>query len=177
MTAFLARRFIGMLISIWLVVTVVFFLARITGDPVNLLIGDTATDEEIRLFREQHGLDDPLPLQYVRFVEDVLRGDFGMSIRHSEPAFPSVLSYMPATIELATASLAISVIFGISLGVLAALRPGSIFELLTMVTALIGQAVPVFPGIAITLVVLGANLLGDWLNVVLDPRRRGRESA
>lgn len=163
MGAFLARRLVGMLVSIWLVVTLVFFLARITGDPVNLLISDTATAEEIRQFRAERGLDDPLIVQYARFFGDVLRGDFGMSIRHAEPAFPAVVNYLPATIELAAASLAFAVVFGVSLGALAALRPGSVFELLTMLTALVGQAVPSFWLGLMLMMVFGVQL--QWLPI------------
>lgn len=158
MGTFLARRFLGMVISAWVVITVVFFLARITGDPVNLLISDTATEEEIRQFRAERGLDDPLALQYARFISDVFQGDFGQSIRHAEPALPAVLQYLPATIELATASLLLAIVVGVTLGILGALRPGSIFELITMTTALIGQAVPSFWLGLMLIMVFGAVL-------------------
>ena len=163
MATFLTRRLVGMLVSAWLVVTLVFFLARITGDPVNLLISDTATEEEIRQFRAQRGLDDPLLVQYLRFFGQAVQGDFGMSIRHAEPAFPAVLGYLPATVELAAASLVISVVVGISLGILAALRPGSVFELFTMSTALVGQAVPVFWLGLMMIMVFGVHL--QWLPI------------
>lgn len=144
MTRFLVARFFSMLVSAWAVLTVVFFLARISGDPLALLIPPDATPQVEAQIKAQYGLDQPLTVQYVRFLAGVLHGDFGRSIRHVEPALQAVLRYMPATIELATASLAISVILGIGLGILAAPRPGSVFELLTMVVALIGQAVPAF---------------------------------
>lgn len=152
-----------MLISAWLVITLVFFLARITGDPVALMIPPDATDEEIHQFKEQYGLNDPLVIQYTHFLGGALRGDFGKSIRHSEPALQAVLRYMPATVQLATASLAISVAFGISLGILAALRPGSALDACTMVMALIGQAVPVFWQGLMMMLIFGVRL--HWLPI------------
>jgi ABC-type dipeptide/oligopeptide/nickel transport system permease component len=143
-SAFLLRRAVGAVISAWAVVTIVFFLARLTGDPLAFMLPDTATPEQVQQVRAERGFDQPLPLQYARFLVLAAQGDFGMSIRHAEPALGSVLQYMPATIELAIASLVIAVVVGVSLGVLAALRPGSLFELLTMSTALAGQAIPSF---------------------------------
>jgi len=163
MASYVIRRTISMLLSAWVVVTVVFFLARITGDPVSLLIPDYATDEEIQQLKEEYGLDDPLLVQYVNFLGRVLRGDFGRSIRHMEPAFQAVLRYMPATVELALASMAIAVVVGISMGVLAAVRPGSLFELLTMLVALVGQSVPVFWQGLMMIIIFGMRL--RWLPV------------
>lgn len=163
MRSFIIRRFFSMLISALLVITIVFFLARITGDPLAVLIPSDATEEEIQEFRASYGFDKPLPYQYIQFLQRVFKGDFGISIRHVEPALPAVLSYMPNTIKLASASLVVAVFLGIPLGVIAAIRPGSFFELITMLTAVTGQAVPGFWLGLMLIMVFGVRL--GWLPV------------
>ena len=163
MIGFIGGRLVAMLVSAWLIGTIVFFLARITGDPLALLIPDDATAEEERVIRDRYGLDDPLPQQYVGFLADIARFDMGHSIRHSEPALQAVLRYMPATIELAVVSLVIAVLFGVSTGIIAAVRAGSIFELFAMIGALLGQAVPGFWLGLMLIMVFGVRL--DWLPI------------
>lgn len=164
MTArFLTTRFLSMLVSAWFVVTIVFFLARLTGDPASLLLPDIATDEEIAEFRSRYGFDDPLIVQYGRFLGRALQGDFGQSIRHMEPAFQAVLRYMPATIELALASIAVATLLGISIGVIAATRPGSAFDAFVMGVAVLGQSMPVFWQGLMAMLVFGVVL--GWLPI------------
>ena len=160
---FLTTRFASMLLSAWIVVTIVFFLARITGDPVSLLLSDTATDAEIIELRIRYGLDEPLIAQYARFIGRAVQGDFGRSIRHMEPAFQAVLRYMPATIELALASILVATVLGISAGVLAATRPGSGFDALVMGFAVLGQSMPVFWQGLMAMLVFGVIL--GWLPI------------
>ena len=152
-----------MVLSAWIVVTIVFFLARITGDPVSLLLSDTATDAEIVELRIRYGLDAPLIVQYGRFIVRAVQGDFGQSIRHMEPAFQAVLRYMPATIELAVASILVATVLGISVGVLAATKPGSGFDALVMGFAVLGQSMPVFWQGLMAMLVFGVIL--GWLPI------------
>lgn len=163
MTRFLVVRLLSTLVSAWLIVTVVFFLARITGDPVALLVPDNATPQEVQAFRERLGLDRSLVEQYAIFLGRSVVGDFGQSIRHVQPALEAVVSYMPATIQLALASLALAVVGGLALGVLAASRPGSIVDSFAMTLALIGQSVPVYWQGLMLIMIFGLQL--QWLPI------------
>ena len=106
MRAFLLRRLLHAGFVIWGVVTVVFFLVRLTGDPTLFLVDQSATQEEIAHTRALLGLDRPLAVQYADFLASAVRGDFGASIREKRPAMRMVLEHFwPATVELAAAAL------------------------------------------------------------------------
>src|SRR6266581_4319901 len=107
MRAFLLRRLLHTVFVVWAVVTVVFFLVRLTGDPVLFLVDQSATQEEIAHTRALLGLDRPLAAQYVDFLAAAARGNFGVSIREKRPAMRMVLEHLwPATLALAAAPLA-----------------------------------------------------------------------
>src|SRR5690242_20979168 len=97
---FLAGRVARALIALWLVSTVVFVVMRLSGDPVPLLLPPDAPHSEILRVRRELGLDQPLPVQYVIFLSNLARGDFGRSIHFREPAFDVVRGYLAATLEL-----------------------------------------------------------------------------
>src|SRR5438093_8142080 len=94
------RRVLRAGVALWLVSTVVFVVMRLSGDPVPLLLPPDAPLSEIFRVRTELGLDRPLPVQYVTFLGNVARGDFGRSIHFKVPAMAVVLDYLPATIEL-----------------------------------------------------------------------------
>lgn len=124
---------------------VVFLLIHITpGDPVRLMLGEQASDQQVAAVRAQLGLDRSLPEQYTRFVFRALQGDLGMSIRAVRPTTELVLLALPATVQLTVAALGLALIVGIPTGVLAALRPGSWFDNLALFLALLGQSIPSF---------------------------------
>src|SRR2546428_758129 len=109
MQAFLLRRLLHAVFVTWGVVTVVFFLVRLTGDPTLFLVDQSATQEEIAHTRALLGLDRPLAVQYADFLASAVRGDFGTSIREKRPAMRMVLEHFwPATVELAAAALLLS---------------------------------------------------------------------
>lgn len=143
-TRFLVSRLINTLIVILGVATATFFLARITGDPVDQLLPMEATKEARDALRHQLGLDQPLPLQYVRFLSDTAQGKFGTSIRYREPAVRMYLDRLPATIELVVCAVIVSVVIGILLGMLAALFHKRLIDTIVSWLALVGQAVPGF---------------------------------
>jgi ABC-type dipeptide/oligopeptide/nickel transport system permease component len=118
-----------------------------------MLPGD-ATVEELQALRHELGLDEPLAIQYVRFLRGAASGDFGLSFRHQQPALDLVLERLPATLELALASLALSMAVAIPLGIVAALYRGRLLDALAMAFAVVGQATPYFwMGIMLILVV------------------------
>lgn len=121
-----------------------FMLTRLTGDPAVLILGVEQPPEAYEKFRQENGLYDPLPVQYARFMLGVIRGDFGTSIRYREPALDLFVERLPATIELSGASLILSIVMGIPLGIIAALKRNSWIDNLVRVSTLFGQAVPTF---------------------------------
>jgi peptide/nickel transport system permease protein len=134
MTAFLLRRLLHAIFVVWGVVTVVFFLVRLTGDPTGFLVDQTATQAEMAHVRQLLGLDRPMYVQYVDFLLAVPRGDFGMSIREKRPA----------TVELAVAAIALSTLLAIPLGVVSATRKDTAVDHLSRVGSLFLQSMPSF---------------------------------
>jgi ABC-type dipeptide/oligopeptide/nickel transport system permease component len=137
-------RLVQGLITTFLVFTVVFFIMRLAGDPTLLYLPPEATQEDIDRFRQEKGWDQPLPVQYVRYMGDVLRGDFGESLSYSTSALEVVLERLPATLELTIAAFALTVLIAIPAGLFAAVKPSSVLSRFTMVLALVGQAMPGF---------------------------------
>jgi peptide/nickel transport system permease protein len=123
----------------------IFLLMHIApGDPVTLLLGDNATTEDIERTRHEWGLDRPLMVQYLDFLSRAVRGDFGMSLKFNEPVMKLVWERMPATIELAVASLLVAIFVAIPLGVYSAIKHDSLLDHAGMSVALIGVSLPNF---------------------------------
>jgi len=141
---YLLLRLLQSLLTILLVVMVVFLIARIAGDPVTLLVTFDASQSDINRLKQELGLADPLPQQFVRFLTDAARGDFGISFRTNRPAMQEVLSRVPASAQLAGFALLISLAISIPLGVLAAVTRGSLVDVIARFFALVGQAAPNF---------------------------------
>lgn len=144
MLRYVARRLFQSVFVLLGVSIIVFALLFLTGDPAALMLPVDASPEQLAQFRRQLGLDDPLPVQYARFLGGVVRGDFGTSLRSREPALPLVLERLPATLQLAFAAFALSVAIAIPLGILSAVRRRTWVDRAAMSFALLGQSVPVF---------------------------------
>jgi ABC-type dipeptide/oligopeptide/nickel transport system permease component len=154
--------FVGQLLLVLVgIMTGLFFLLRMAGDPVAILAGPTPTPEQVQAVRESLGLDDPLIVQYGRFVAQTARLDFGRSIRYGRPAFQMVLERVPATLQLGLTAIALSLIIAIPLGIFAAVRRGHPEERAIMLFAAMGQAMPNF-WLAIVLILIFAVTL-RWL--------------
>ncbi|MCC6178555.1 MAG: ABC transporter permease [Chloroflexi bacterium] len=144
MRRFVIRRFIQGIAVIFGVSLVTFGLLYVTGDPVALLLPLDASVEQRAEIRSQLGLDDPIVVQYGRFLGGALRGDFGISIRQSEPALDLVLERLPATLELTLTAMALAVVIAVPAGVIAAAKRGTIADQAAMLVALLGQSMPNF---------------------------------
>ena len=142
---------------------VVFSIMHLTGDPALLMLPLDATPAEVNAFRESMGLNDPVYVQYLRFAGGALKGDFGDSIRHKQPAMALILERMPATAQLAGMALLITVVVALPLGTLAAARKDSIYDKLASLLAIFGQSVPVFWLGLVLQMTLGAQL--QWLPI------------
>ena len=163
MRSFLARRLLHAIFVVWGVVTVVFFLVRLTGDPTLFLVDQSATQEEIAHTRKLLGLDRPLWVQYVDAMLAMPRGDFGISIREKRPAMQMVLeSFWPATVELAAAALLLSTVLAVPLGVVSATRRGRLADHASRIASLFLQSMPSF-WLGIMLILLFAVALGGLL--------------
>jgi peptide/nickel transport system permease protein len=157
-----------MLIPVWLGVTLMAFLiSRATpGDPVRLYLGTLATPELVEQTREQLGLNDPLPVQYGRFVWNALRGDLGKSIRGQTDVTDEIIRRLPGTLQLTVGAMLIAVVVGVAIGVLAATRRGTLWDSTAMVAALAGLSIPNFWLATILLIIFGVNL--RWVSITAD---------
>ncbi len=163
MRAFLLRRLLHALFVVWGVVTVVFFLVRLTGDPSAFLVDQSATQAEIAHTRHLLGLDRPMWVQYVDFLRAAPRGDFGTSIRDKRPAMRMVLEHLwPATAELALAALLVSTVLAVPLGVVSATHKDRAPDHLSRIASLLLQSMPSF-WLGIMLILLFAVGLGGLL--------------
>ncbi len=174
MLEFVARRLLHTALVTVGVVTLVFVALRLSGDPAASMLPGDASVDELRDLRHALGLDRSVPAQYVAFLRDAVRGDFGESIRHQQPAFGLVLERLPATLELAFAALVLAVVVALPLGIVAALYRGRVVDVVAMGFAVVGQATPYFwMGIMLILVVsvelawLPTSGRGDWRHLIL----------
>ncbi len=132
------------LLLIFGVLLLVFVMVRITGDPAALMMPRESTVAEVEAFREKMGFNDPVPIQFLRFISGAVVGDFGNSLHFKTPAMPMVLQRLPATVQLASVGLLISVIVGIPIGLIGGFSPGKTADSLGRILALLGQSVPNF---------------------------------
>lgn len=145
MLTYIVRRILAtvpMLIGISIVSFML--LHALPGDPTSVLLGQRATEANKRELRQRLGLDQPLPTQYARYVSDMAQGDFGESHRTDQPVTVELKQRIPATIELAVAAMLIATLVGVSLGVLAAVKPRSGVDIACLTLALTGVSMPVF---------------------------------
>ncbi|MBE7492907.1 MAG: ABC transporter permease [Planctomycetes bacterium] len=145
MLTYIVRRILAT-IPMLVGITLVSFLLlhALPGDPTAVLLGQRATEQNKQELRRQLGLDQPLHAQYGQYVGGTLRGDFGESHRTNQPVLTELKQKIPATIELALAAMFLATIVGVSLGVLAAIKPRSVFDFACLSMALVGVSMPVF---------------------------------
>lgn len=157
MGAYILRRLALSVFVLWGAVSVVFLVLRIVpSDPALLILGADSTDEQLAEVRASMGLDEPLHLQYLAFLADAVRLDFGSSYRMQQDALPLVLERLPATLELAGAALAIALAIGIPMGMIAALNADRLPDRIVSSLSLAGQSLPPFwVGIVLILVFAG----------------------
>ncbi|WP_430259620.1 ABC transporter permease [Neorhizobium sp. IRS_2294] len=153
---------------------IVFFALFLTGDPAALMMSPDASRAEIEAFRQAMGFNDPVWVQYGRFVGGVLQGELGTSLRFQRPALDLVMERLPATALLACVALVWSSLLGFLLGTIAAVRKNSAIDFAIRVISLLGQAIPVF-WLALLLIIafslklrwLPSSGIGSWKQLVL----------
>ena len=145
MTKYIIRRLLQIIPVIIGISIIVFMLMHLApGDPIYMLLGEEATQEDYERLYEHYGFDRSIPVQYFDWATNALVGDFGESIRVEEPVSKLIYDRMGATLELTFFSVFISVFVGIPIGILAAVKRGSIVDFFSMVGALIGVSMPSF---------------------------------
>ena len=142
---YLLRRLVLAVPTLLLAMTVVFVLARVVpGDPALVILGDQASVEALAALRAKLGLDQPIYAQYLDFLWGILRGDLGRSLVSGKSVWAEVLAVIPYTIELTVAAIFLGVIFGVPLGVYAAVHRNALPDTLTRLLSLAGLSFPAF---------------------------------
>ena len=144
MQRFLMRRFLRIIVTLIAVSMIIFIMARVTGDPRVLLLDENASQAQWDRMGEELGLDKPYYHQYLFFMKDVLRGDFGESIKLQEPVMTAIGGRIWPTVQLGGGAFLLALLVGIPLGVLSAVKRGSALDQLGRVIAMVGQAAPSF---------------------------------
>lgn len=162
MTAYIVRRLLLAAPVMLLVATGTFFLLHMTpGDPVAVLLGPDATTEQIAALRQELGLNDPLLVQYFRWLTGALRGDLGNSIFLNKPVTAAIGERLAPTLQLSLFASLVAIVIGLTFGLISALRHGTAFDLVAMLIAMLGISMPTFW--------LGLNLIfifGVWLRIL-----------
>ena len=161
MYRYIVRRLIHGVLVLVVITFLTFGLLHLGGDPVSLMAPDYFSEEDIAELQRKMGLDQPFHVQYLKYMQNLAQGDFGTSFMQRRPALPIVLDRLPPTLLLASASLLLTVIVSIPLGVLGAIRRGSAWDRSSLVLAMSGKAVPNF-WFGVMLIIVFSIWLG-WL--------------
>ncbi|MCF6344237.1 MAG: ABC transporter permease [Devosiaceae bacterium] len=162
MLAFAIRRMFQSIIVLLVVGLVAFSMFNFVGDPVDSMLGQERTDADVERVRIQLGLDQPFPVQYYKFLQGAVKGNFGISYRQGRPVSQIIAERLPATLELAFVSAVLAIIFGVALGIFTAIRRNGWAANTIMSLSLIGVSLPTFL-IGILLIYIFAVELG-WLS-------------
>lgn len=164
MISYIIKRVLS-LIPVLLVVSIVIFgIIHITpGDPASVILGEEASPEQIQELREQLGLNEPIYMQYIHWITDVMRGDLGTSYFMKEPVSDAIFEHLKPTASLAALAMIISIIIAIPIGIAAANRQGTITDQSMMGFALLGMSIPSFLLGLLLIILVGVQL--RWLPV------------
>jgi peptide/nickel transport system permease protein len=162
MLTYVVRRLLQAVLVVLGVSLIVFVMIRITpGDPVRAYLGENATPEQVTAYRHYLGLDEPVPVQYLRFLQRAAIGDLGNSLTYHQPAWTVLADHLPATLQLSFVSLALALVLAVPLGVLSAVKRDSVWDYLGMTLAMLGQSLPAFWLGLVLMLVFAVNL--HWL--------------
>ncbi len=137
-------RAVQSLLGLLVVTFVVFYAARLTGDPTVLMLSEMATREDAARLRAHLGLDQPLPVQYGRFLSQALRGDLGESTRYRRPVTDVLVSRFPASLQLGSVAILVSLLIALPIGVYSAVHRGTVLDAAGRILAILGQSLPLF---------------------------------
>lgn len=164
----LAATLSSVLLTLFGLTVLTFLIGRVMPvDPVIAAVGDNAPEDVILRVRAEMGLDQPIPVQFLHYLNQLAHGDFGMSVLTKNPVAQDIVRFFPATFELATAALILAALIGIPLGVWAAVRQGTITDQAIRVVCLAGHSVPVF-----MLSLISLLIFYSWLDLAPGPGRQ-----
>ncbi|MGF9564264.1 ABC transporter permease [Neorhizobium sp. JUb45] len=164
----LAATLSSVLLTLFGLTVLTFLIGRVMPvDPVIAAVGDNAPEDVILRVRTEMGLDQPIPVQFLHYLNQLIHGDFGMSVLTKNPVATDIVRFFPATFELATAALLLAALIGIPLGVWAAVRQGSLTDQAIRVVCLAGHSVPVF-----MLSLISLLIFYSWLDIAPGPGRQ-----
>jgi peptide/nickel transport system permease protein len=145
MKGYVLKRILIAIFTMFLVLTVVFFVFRLGGaDPVSIMLPPDAMPKDAEKLTMKFGLDKPLTVQYVNFIKNAVRGDFGESFRYGEPALDVLFVRFPATLQLGVIAFLMSLAIGLTIGILSAVKPDSLIDRFGRLFALAGMSLPSF---------------------------------
>lgn len=165
MIGYLVRRILLAIPTLFVMLTAIFVLVRLVpGDAASVILGDQASAASLAALREKLGLDQPVHVQYLAFLGKILTGDFGESLSSGRSVIREVLLVLPSTIELTVAAIAIGLVFGLPLGVAAALSRNGWVDYVSRVVSLVGLSFPAFVSGILMLIVFAIQL--NWFPVL-----------
>ena len=159
MVGYVVGRVLQALLSMLVVISIVFVLTRLSGNPVYLLLDVNATQRDFDLLTRHLGLDKPLIVQYGLYVKNIVQGDFGKSVLTRRPVTEHIRERLPATVELGVVAMFLSVAMGVPIGVYSAVRRGGVLDMGARIFAVLGQSLPPF-WLGLMLILLFGVILG-----------------
>ncbi|HMM43950.1 MAG TPA: ABC transporter permease [Thermomicrobiales bacterium] len=145
MRRYVIRRLIGLVpVLLGVIFVTMLTIELIPGDPVAIMLGENARQEQVEALRAHLGLDQPFPVRYVKYVGNVLTGDLGRSIQTNRSVLAEIADVWPNTLLLAIAAMALAIVVGITVGIISAIRPYGLIDTVARVVALIGLSMPIF---------------------------------
>lgn len=163
MHRYIIRRFVQSLAALLALSLLIFLMSRMTGDPTLLMLPDDATHEDVERLRDALGLNRPLPVQYWVFLSNAVQGNFGRSIRARMPVMDMLKERLLNSVKLAAVAFCAAILLAFPLGVIAAVKKGTVFDTMANMVAVLGQSLPQF-WVGIVLIQIFAVRLG-WLPV------------
>jgi peptide/nickel transport system permease protein len=174
MVRYLAKRVLQAIPIMLLVSMIVFFLMGVMGNPVRLLLPPDAEPQDIALLTHELGLDQPIPIRYAKYMNNLAHGDFGNSYRYNAPALPLVMERLPLTLKVSALSILLAVCIAVPAGIISALKRNTWIDLVTSAAAVLGAAMPSFwQGLmlmllfAVTWRLVPVSGVGTWKHLVL----------
>lgn len=174
MVSLLFGRFLQAIVTLFVLAVIVFFLSRLSGDPIELILPVDATMADRQVLRSTLGLDRPLTEQFFLFLKGAIGGDFGTSIRERKPALDLVLSRFPASIKLASFAMGVAILIAFPLAVLGAVNKNGSIDIIARIVGVLGQSVPSFwSGLLLIIIfaghfkILPAAGTGGWSHYLL----------
>ncbi|MFK4304791.1 MULTISPECIES: ABC transporter permease [unclassified Paenibacillus] len=158
MKRYVFRRFLQSLLAVLGAATIVFFIIRLSGDPARLMLPPEAGEEQVAALRESLGFNQPLWMQYVDYIKNLVTGDLGNSLYYKDSALKLVLERMPATVDLAVSAIVIAIVVGLAAGIISAYKKNSFIDYVISIWIFLTQSLPVFWIGIVLIMIFAVNL-------------------